>query len=538
MVELLGNKTTTRRGNAMKQFITKYAPLITGVLSGFDRLVFRGGLRVISNIRGMANYLWCTGLMLKDYTKHVEAMSERVKEATRALAKARGIADVYLNSPSENKEAVARQIAAEKGIKEGPICVLSSVEMCYTFYVRGNRESKTIELVQGWRKCLFFYHYMIHPDFGFMNARLQTWMPFPMQVCINGREWLSRQLDAAGIGYVRRENCFTWVEDPSRAQQLLDKQLRVSWPKLLNESAVELNPIHGELFKDFPTSYYWCVFESEWATDVMFRSPQDLARLYPRFIHHGITSFSSPDVMRFLGRKVPNEGHVHGHFEGEIITSLKHRPEGVRIKHSANNNSIKLYDKQGSVLRAETTINNNRDLKVYRRKMGQSSGPKSWQRLRKGIADIHRRSQLCQAANERYLDALATVSSNATLGELTKDICRPVTHKGKRFRAIRTGDPDELHLLKTIAGGEFSITGFRNRDIAQLLFPKSCASQKDRKRISAAVSYRLRILRAHGLIVKVHRSHRYFVTKKGREVTTALHSAQQATITKLTNAIA
>jgi hypothetical protein len=390
----------------MKQFITKYSHLITGVLSGFDRLVLRGGLKVVSNIHGMFHYLSCTGVMLKDYTRHVEAMSERIKETTRVLAKARGIADVYLNSPGENKEAHAKRIAAEKGIKEGPICILSSVEMCHTFYVRGNRISKTIELVPGWRRCLFFYLYMIHPVFGFMNARIQTWMPFPIQICINGREWLCRQLDAAQIGYVRRENCLVWVEDTFRAQQLLDKQLKISWPKLLDEIATELNPIHDELFKDFPTSYYWCVFESEWATDVMFRTAEDLAHLYPRFIHHGIASFSSPNVMRFLGRKVPNEGHVHGHFEGEIISSLKHRPEGVRIKHSVNNNSIKLYDKQGSVLRVETTINNSRDLKVYRRKMGQSSGPKSWQRLRKGIADIHRRAQLSQAANERYLDAL------------------------------------------------------------------------------------------------------------------------------------
>ncbi|MBI5115102.1 hypothetical protein HZA56_01360 [Candidatus Poribacteria bacterium] len=521
----------------MKQFITKYAPLITGVLSGFDRLVFRGGLKVVSNLRGMSHYLYQTGLMLKDYTKHVEAMSKRIKETTIALANARGIADVYLKSPSENKEARARQIAAERGIKEGPICILSSVEMCHTFFVRGNRISKTIELVSGWRRCLFFYHYMIHPVFGFMNARIQTWMPFPIQICINGREWLSRQLDAAQIGYVRRENCFTWVEDTIRAQQLLDKQLKVSWPKLFGEIAVELNPIHDELFKDFPTSYYWCVFESEWATDVMFRTPEDLARLYSRFIHHGITSFFSPDIMRFLGRKSPNEGMVHPAFKGETISTVKHRPEGVRIKHSVNGNSIKLYDKQGSVLRVETTINNPRDLRVFRPKRGRPC-KHTWQRMRKGAADLHRRVQLCQAANERYLDALAAVASDATLEELTKDICRPVIFQNKRFRAIHTWDPDELHLLKTIAGGEFFITGFRNRDIARLLFPQNCASKEERKRISAAVSYRLRILRAHGLILKVHRSHRYFVTKKGRAAITALLSAQQATITKLTEAVA
>jgi len=520
----------------MKQFITKYAPLITGVLSGFDRLVLRGGLNILSNVQGMCHYLSCMGVKLKDFAGHAQAMSERIRETTHTLARARGLEVMYLNSPQINKEAIARQIAAENRVKEGVICILSSVELCHTYQVFGDRKTKTIDLEKVWRKCLFYYHYMIHPVFGFMNARIQTWMPFPVQVCINGREWLCRQLDREHIKYVRRENCLVWVEDPERAQQLLDEQLRVSWPKLLDEIAVELNPIHNELFKDFPTSYYWCVFESEWATDVMFRSPQDLARLYPRFIHHGITSFSSPDVMRFLGRKVPNEGHVHGHFGGEVITSLKHRPEGVRIKHWVNNNSIKLYDKQGSVLRAETTINNNRDLKVYRRKMGQSSGPKSWQKLRKGIADLHRRAQLCQAANERYLDALAAVPDDATLEELTTDICRPVLYQGKRVRALRPWDNNELNLFNTVVGGEFLITGFRNRDIVKGLFPK--ISAQERKRVAAAASYRLRILRGHGLIVKVQHTNRYFVTKKGRAIITGILAAHRATITQLTKNVA
>jgi hypothetical protein len=69
--------------------------------------------------------------------------------------------------------------------------------------------------------------------------------------------------------------------------------------------------------------------------------------------------------MRFLGRWVPaTTGRVYGQFDGEIISDIKHRPEGVRIKHSLNGNSIKLYDKQGSLLRVETTINHTEQFKV------------------------------------------------------------------------------------------------------------------------------------------------------------------------------
>jgi len=535
MVEFLVSATTARKGNAMDDFIMKHAKLIHGVISGFDRLVFRGSLRTLAHEKGMLLYLSRVKVLLKDFGNHVQGMSERVKEATEALAKARGLqVTFFLRSSQENKEAIARQIAAERRITEGPICILSTVEVCRSYEIRRDRESKQIHLQACWRKCLFYYHYMIHPIFGFMNARLQTWMPFPIQICINGREWLSRQLDAAHQKYVRRDNSFLWLQDAQKAQQLFDQQLRTHWPQRLDEIALEINPLREELFKDFPINYYWCVFQSEWATDVMFRNAELLTRLYPRFVHHGLSSFASPDVMRFLGHKVTPEGLVHGLFAGEIVSSLKRRPEGVRIKHSVNQNSIKLYDKQGSVLRVETTINNSRDLKVYRRKEGQPKGKKSWQKMRKGIADLPRRAHYCQAANERYLEALAAVSDDVTLGELIKDITRPVVYQGKCFRSLRPWDPDEVRLFKTIAGGEFLITGFRNRDIAQTLFGPKNPSAQERKRISAAVSYRLRILRAHGLIAKIQHTHRYRMTNKGRRIITAILAAQQATITQLT----
>lgn len=521
----------------MEQFITKHRGLINGVISGFDRLVFRGSLRTLSHEKGMYLYLSRVHVLLKDFASHVQALSERIKKTTQVLTEARGLKVIYLHSPKTDKEALARQIAAERRITEGLICILSVVELCRTFQVRRDREAKQIYLEPRWRKCLFYYHYMIHPLFGFMNARIQTWMPFPIQICINGREWLSRQMDATRLPYMRRENSFVWLNDARRTQHLFDEQLKASWPKLLDEIAFELNPVHENMFKQFPISYYWCVYQSEWATDVLFHDTDSLARLYPRFVHHGLSSFASPDVMRFLGRKVPSQGRVHGHFKGEVISTLKHRPEGVRIKHSLNDNSIKLYDKQGSVLRVETTINNSRDLKVYRRKEGQHHGSRSWQRMRKGVADLHRRAYLSQAANERYLDALAAVCNDATLAELTENICRPVTRHQKCFRALRPWEPNDFRLLQAVARGEFLITGFRNRDIAQILFPAP-TSAKERKRISAVVYYRLRILRAHGLIAKVQHTHRYFVTKKGRRIITAVIAAQQATIAQLTKEVA
>ena len=86
---------------------------------------------------------------------------------------------------------------------------------------------------------------------GWLHARIQTWFPFSIQIGMNGREWLARQMDGAGIDYQRQDNCFPWVSNWEKAQQLLDSQLRADWPTLLDQIAGTLNPIHDEIFQRF-----------------------------------------------------------------------------------------------------------------------------------------------------------------------------------------------------------------------------------------------------------------------------------------------
>src|SRR5206468_4341436 len=231
----------------MDQFITKHRDEITGVLSGFDRVVFRGTLRSLSYPAGMMAYLWANQVRLMDFGEHVQQVSTRVKQACRATAEAAGRPERYLASAAEDKDALARALAAHGGIETGLVCLLSSVEPCRTFEVYRNRVTRRLELVARTRKCLFLYQYWIHPEFGFMNARIQTWFPFSVQVCLNGREWLARQMDRVGLSYVRQDNCFPWVADWGRAQRLLDAQRRTPWPQRLDRIARALNPAQREL---------------------------------------------------------------------------------------------------------------------------------------------------------------------------------------------------------------------------------------------------------------------------------------------------
>jgi hypothetical protein len=534
---LVDQDTTKEEKDAMQEFIAVHKDGINGTLSGFDRLVFRGTLRSIAYVDGMRNYLHRNGVLLKDFGQHVEQVSERVKRASQAAAEGSGRPVVYLPSSSTSKEQEARRIASEDELREGLIAILTCVEPCRTFEIHRNREEKKLELQARERKCLFLYHYWLDPVFGFMNARIQTWFPFTIQVCLNGREWLARQMDRQGIKYLAADNCFPWIEQWDRAQQLMDQQLKTEWPKVLDSIAHRLNPVHEAIFERFPVRYYWSTYQHEWAIDVVFREPDELSRLYPHLIHHGITTFGSSDVLRYLGKPMPLSGNVPRNFRGEVVSTLKERPEGVRIKHAVNGNSVKLYDKaftqMGAALRAETTLQNTKDLRAYRPKEGDPDGPRSWRPMRRGIADLHRRAELSKKATERYLDAYASVDDSTTLEQIIAALATPATWRGRRVRALRLLS-DDRPLMAAVARGEFAVTGFRNRDLQHLLFSSPPRSHQEARRRSAWVSRQLRLLRAHGLITKINGTHRYQLTDAGRTITTAILTALNATVRQLT----
>ena len=514
----------------MQRFIQRFSDKIIGVLSGFDRLVLRGSLRSISYTRkkkGFEAFLWLHHILLKDFGPYVERVSKAVKAASCQAAVAQHRPIVYLPSCNIDKEKEAKKVAAQDHITEGLIANITCVEPCKSFKVGPNPETKNLEVSAVERRCLHVYHYLIDPEFGWINARIQTWFPFQIQICFNGRRWLARQMDKAGLQYEQLDNCFPWIENFEKAQELMNEQLRTRWESKLQRFVRMLNPIHDEIFEKFPIRYYWSVYESEWASDLAFKSHAALAAIFPALALHAVTTFSSGDVMRFLGRK------VHGCFKGEIVTDFKDRPEGIRVKHRVDKNALKIYDKFGRVLRAECTINNTRDFKVFRRKENDPRGKPKWLRLRKGVADLHRRCQISQAANERYLDALSAADTSTPMGELLHSICKPTTYNGKRIRPLRPWAQDDLELLRTVNRGEFTVNGFRNRDLQSFLFKGTAVSTKEKQRRSARVSRLLRLLRAHHLIKKVPSTYRYVLTAKGSQIIAAVLTAQRITLEQL-----
>jgi hypothetical protein len=252
-----------------------YASLVTSTLCGFDRLVFRGALQPLVMKDGMFRFLRRAGKRLLDFKEFALATSERVKAAALADVERLGRPTRYLESPRISKEDLARRPLADPPFtKPGLICAFTAVEPCMSFEYHCDADPAKRGLKLRPRKCLHIYKYWRDATFGFMSARLQTWFPFQVQVCLNGREGLAQQLGRRGCVFRRADNCFPWLANPKLAQRMMNEQLRTDWTAALTRVARSLNPLHEEIFAPWPMDYYWSGYQTEWSTDVVFESPQ------------------------------------------------------------------------------------------------------------------------------------------------------------------------------------------------------------------------------------------------------------------------
>jgi hypothetical protein len=191
-----------------------------------------------------------------------------------------------------------------------------------------------------------------------------------------------------------------------------------------------------------------------------------------------------------------------------------------------------VYNKHARLLRVETTLNQPEVFKVYRpdNRQETQSGSKArqWQRLRRSVVDLPRRAEVSRAANRRYLQAIASTQSHTPLGQAFEALTLPKRWHGHRYRGLNPLNPQESTLLGAVARGEWTLSGFRNRDIRRCIFKAPPRDPRQARSQSALIGRRLRLLRAHGIIRKIPRTQRYILTPNGRTLITLLVAAQQA----------
>jgi hypothetical protein len=478
----------------------RYADLIAGVNSCLDRLIFSGTLPGVCFAEGISSYLYSHDILLKDYPRFAEPFTLRVRQHIKQIAEDSGIKITYVQSPKNfRKETYVQKVLQERGDAPGIVCILSAMETCRTYKYRHSPDTGRNWLQSCDGKCVHYYIYLMHKEFGLCYLRVPTWLPTTLQFYCNGHGWLANQLRAQNIAFTMLDNAFVQIADWQKAQQLAD-----AFPiERLHRELDELVGKYCPSMREFHDSYHWSITQAEYATDIVFKSQADLEPLYENLVYTALHTVKPDMVATFLGKKLT------GSFEQEAGNDFQTRKEGTRIKHRFGPASIKMYDKHGIVLRIETTINDVSFINHYRTvehrdgTVEQKNAP-----MKKGIYSLPVLQAFCQAANRRYIEFLWQLDDPTPGLKKVEKISEPVEHNERSYRGFNLFSSDDLDMLIAIVRGEFAMTGLRNAWLRKVI-PHLTGPQ---------VSRLLKRLFLHGLIKKAGRTYKYHLTTLGKQV--------------------
>ena len=521
----------------MDSLLSKFNTVVKNVITGFDRIVFKGMIRPIMHAAGMESFLISRRVLNKDFKEYAMKQSQAIIESADELGKTHNVGGTtYIPSHNVRKEALAHKQQEDSGIKEGLIGIWSCVESCNTFRSTFD-PGKTYPSLRNERsRCKHLYFYFDDPVYGFMNIRLQTWAPYEIQVALNGREWLRRSLDAAGCGYIRNGNKFLHIDDYELAQELLDTQVKTDFNELLTGFLPIVFPRMAEILNP-GLSYYWTFWQSELAKDYVFNDSNALQGLMDDFLLHALITGKGERILQYFGSPVNANGQPHHNTNPEILSRANTWYNGLRVRHWNDKNSVKFYNEH-NVLRFEMTMNDPTKFKIHRHSENQDKEePKKFIPMRKGIADTAARAQVSKCIIDRFTEQMSAVEEKTRLGELLSGVSLSLKRKGKRIRALDVFGKD-LEFLSAISDPCFNVSGITNKELQSKLTGTAWAKNMSGKQLSGRISRHLLLLREHGLLRKLPKQRKYSLTDKGRKITAALEAAQAASVNELLKAAA
>ncbi len=436
-----------------------------------------------------------------DYPRFAEPLRNEIRGNAEQIAKENGLEIEFIPKNNFRKEERIQEILEERGDHPGLIHIFSAMEPCPSYKPWHNKETHQTYLKYAPGKCLHYYFYFIDEELGLCYLRVPTWCPFRLQFYFNGHNRLASCLDEQGIGYTIVDNAFIEIDDFAEAQRLSDG-LKV---ESLHQTLDRYAELYCPVIKKLKLRYHWSLMQTEYATDIIFKSQEDLQAIYDNLTRTAIHTVKPDNIATFLGRK------LHVKYQGEMGNYFNTRIEGTRVKHSMGPVSIKVYDKFGFILRIECTVNDASFFKHYR-KVEHRDGTTSMKLapMKKGIYSLTALQEMLAASNRRYLQFISAFDDTSVgIGKLTR-ISKTVFESDRSYKGFNFFSEDDQILFEAIARGEFTISGFQNKHLRSKLPGKT----------SAQISRMLKRLHVHGLIKKIGRTYKYYLSKFGLQVIT------------------
>jgi hypothetical protein len=398
--------------------------------------------------------------------------------------------------PGQRKDEVAQAHLATFQGAEGVLFIGKAQEKATVWRTERRHDAQSGQpyawLVRTTALVNQYYIYAVDADFGPFFLKFCSYFPYNAKLCLNGHEYLKRQLSKEGIAFEALDNGLLSCADAVRLQEICDGLDAPLIDGLLRKWLDRLPHPFTAQEREAGFRYDMSILQAEFALTQVLDRPVNGRILFEEVIRENLDVGRPSQVQLIFGRRVPKQTQGRHRFRTRVITQGVVPALYVDYKHAR----IKQYHKAGHALRTETTINDTRDFAIGKR-----------------LHNLPALRAVGFAANRRLLD-VQTLSHDCLIGEEAfAQVTRPQVVNGQRVAALPFADPRVQALFSALVLYCLLPHGFTNKDLRAHLAP---LLGRDPSHLTPGrMTYDLRRLRLHGLIERVPHSHRYRLTLLG-----------------------
>jgi hypothetical protein len=468
---------------------------VTFELEAIDRMYLNAYVPSLQTGGGFAYFLKTQLGVRVPSTMMIAPMSARFVAAMERFAETEGV-DLVTFKKGQRKDDVAQEYLATFTGEEGVLFIGKAQEKASVFRTDKRRDAagKTYPWIsRATAMPNHYYVYIVDRDFGPLFIKFCSYFPYAAKLCLNGHEWLKRQLTRRGIPYEPLDNGIRSTDEAARVQRIADDldaaKIEAVFRKWLRRVPHPFTPAHRKA----GYRYHLSMLQAEFALTQVLDRPLTGRCFFEEVIRENLDIGRPHQMQLIFDRRVTRR--TPGRFRTRVLTEGVVPSLHVEYKKS----KVKQYHKEGQALRTETTINDTYDFAIGR-----------------ALRNLPALREIGFAANRRLLH-VESLSHDCLIGEDHLDaVSQSVVVQDQRAAGLRFGDRRVLALMHTLCLFALSPTGFRHRDVraavAQLL-------GRDAEPYAASqMTYDLRRLRLHGLIERVPESHRYRITDRGATI--------------------
>ena len=462
-------------------------------LEAIDRMYLNVYVPHLQTARAVVGYLHVHRGQRFASTTAVVPMSEAfVRNIEQFVAVER--IDLVSFAKGERKDDVTQKYLRRFHRREGVLYVGKAQEKARVMRTERRRSRRTGGtypwIVESTAMVNHYYFYCVDDDFGPLFLKFCSYFPYNAKLCINGHEYLKRQLAKRGVKFEALDNGIKSCADPKLMQRLSDGLSAERINRLLRKWLKRLPHPFPPRDRAAGYRYQLSILQAEFSLTQVLDAPVTGRVFFEEVIRENLDLGRPTQVALVFDRKVTRR--TPGRFRTRVITDGVVPSLHVDYKKAR----IKQYHKEGQALRTETTINDTRDFDIGRR-----------------IKNLPELRKIGFTANRRLLD-VQRVGHDCFIGEASfQDLQRPVLVDAQRAAALRFADPRVQGLLHILLLFVLVQGTFAHRDLREHLAP--LLGLKPGELTAGRITYDLRRLRLHGLIERIPKTHRYRITDKG-----------------------